>query len=727
MAEDKEERRKRVRDASSCENSPPALRKDVLPEGRPTFSCDVPVAPSADPFEPPAPCPPIVTPNTVIPDPLEIANAEFTEECPAASPKNGPEGTAVTVEAAEYISNFFFTSITGVTNNQLTFISTITDPERAELIDAATTVNRIVEITGLSSAQATELKNGVATLQSEVDAIAAEAAYAQIICFWENVEQEVECANGALTDDDVLSLPAAQQPFVNNPSTIAAASFTSTISQNDANAIALSAANDALLCLFGNAEITRTCEDLGFTETISDVDAVADTLDGQVRKGSATVAENTVFSTTSILAANIAAEAIADSQLNCFYINPEVVVTCAGEGLVAGSPGTNGPPVGNALTGARGQIITVPAGFLTSSISTADAENKARDYGVSLLECWICNTAVSLTCEAQIYIDKDGDALYKDPSPLSSPSSVNIPACFIRSEESLSDANVQAQAAANAQLNCIYCNPVIPPTCVPAGFENPPVPLDAYNRATWSRDATAGQAADVYCCQGAGAAQNCYEIGDGVGSIPIDSRVNEADCRYGNDEQQKNCGGDTYVGSVLTELRGGGSASIPADVFFVGESAGGKAQANQLAQDLLDASLQCFWYNFAQTGSCPSNTFSELIVTQAERTVQSFSSQEDANELALTLAITRSRCSPRALFGNSAVSCDCTCAEGEVLLSCPEVPANAVRSHDQGEADAAAGALACSLVVCGPEGGDGLPGNDGAQTGCGGTCYGYYS
>ncbi len=727
MAEDKEDKRRRTRAASSCENPTPSLRRDNLPQGRPAPSCDVPQAPSADPFLAPEACPPVVTPNTVIPNPLEISNAEVTEDCPAASPKNGPEGTSVVIPASTYVANFFFTSIEGITNNQLTFISTLTELERAELADPGTSISRIIELTGLSNTQATALNDSVTALKAEVDAIAAEAAYAQIICFWENTEQEANCPEGAIVNDDIASLPTAQQPFVNNPSVIAAGSFTSTVSLSEANTLALSAANDALLCLFGNVETTRTCLDLGFSEAISDVDLIADTLDGQVRKGSVTIAENTIFSTTDVLSANIAAEAVADSQLNCFYINPEVVVTCAGEGLVAGIPGTSGPPIGDAITGARGQSITVPAGFLTSSINTADAELKALDYGRSLLECWICNAAVSRTCEAQLYVDKDGVSLYKEPSILSSPSAVTVPACRIKSEVSLADANTQAEAVANAQLNCIYCNPVIPPTCVPSGFENPPVPLEAYNRATWSRDATTGQAADVYCCQGAGAAQNCYEIGDGVGSIPIDVRVNETDCRYGNDEQEKNCGGDIYVGGILTEMRGGGSASIPADVFFVGSSAGGKEQANQLAIDLLDASLQCFWYNFAQTGSCPSNTFSELIVTQAARTVQSFSSQEDADELALTLAITRSRCSPAALFGNGAVSCDCTCPEGEVSISCPEIPANTVKASTQGEADSAAAALACELAVCSPEGGDGLPGNDGAQTGCGGTCYGYYS
>ena len=786
MADDNQDRRRKSREVSSCKNTLPSLRKDTLPPGRPAPDCDVPVAPQADPFAQPVPCPPVVTPNTVVPEPLQIGNALVTATCPAAPPKNGPLGNSVTVAASTYVANFFFTSIDGITNNQLTFISTLSGSARNELINPATTASRIVEITGLSLVQATELKVGVAALQAEVNATAQEAAYAQLVCFWQNTQQQAVCPAGALTNSQIASLPPAQQRFVRNPSVIAAGLFTSTVSQNEANLLALAAANDALLCLYGNNQITRTCVDIGFTEAITDVDNIPDTLDGQVRKGSFTVAANTVFSTSDVQSANIAATAIAESRLNCFYVNPPVTVTCAGEGRVAGSPGTTGPAIGNAITASPGQSITVPGGFFTSTISTADAQEIARAYALSLLECWICNTPQTASCLPQTYVDKNGVLQIRNFSPLSSPSSVTIPACFIRSEISQVDANTQALAAANSQLNCIYCNPEIAPTCVPPGFNNPPVPLSAYDRRTWSRDATAGAADDIYCCQGEGAAQNCYEIADGVGSIPIDSRVNGSDCRYGNDRQALSCGGDIYVNGVLTEIRGGGSAAIPADTVFVGEQAGGKAQANQLARDILEGTLQCFWYNFAQIGECPDNTFPQITFIQPARTVQSFSSQADADELAKTLAITRSKCVPpvvylsregtcqcecappkemlscptvpegtiasfdsqqeadrladelacelkvcgegTSMYLSAAGGCSCICPEKEKVLLCPEIPAGAVAAYTQAEADAIALDLACALKVCGPDGGDdGLPGNDGLQSACAGTCYGYYS
>lgn len=758
MADNKEERRKKAREDSSCKNPAPSLREDLLPVGRRTPDCDVPVAPTTDEFKDPAPCPPAVTPNTVLPDPLEILNAEVTETCPAAVPKNGPEGDDVVIPAGTYAERFFFTSITGITGNQLTFISTLSAPERAELAEGAT-VNRIIELTGLSTAQATELNAAVAALQIEVDAIAAEAAYGAIICFWENTEQEVECPAGAILSADVLSLPLSQRSFVHNPSTIAAGTFTSTVSQAEANIAALAAATDALLCLFGNDEVTRTCLDLGFIEDVTDVDLIADTLDGQVRKGSVTIAENTVFSTTDVASANIAAEAIADSQLSCFYINPQVTVTCAGEGLIAGIPGTTGPPIGDAIAGIGGQVITVPAGFLTSTVSTVDAENLAREYALSLLVCWICNNPVTVTCPDQLYVDKYGVEILREPSITSSPLSVTIPACFIRSEIGQQDADDRAIAVATAQLNCIYCNPLIAPTCVPTGYENPPVDLGEYNRATWSRDATTGQLADIYCCVGSGGAQNCYEIAEAVATIPIDAKVNALDCRYGNDPQWKDClDGPIYDWipydvpfedrvRITTGHRGGGTAYIPADTFFVLASAGGKAQANSLALNLVEGAISCWWHNIAQRGECPPNMFSDLLWLQPEKTIKSFESQEEADALAKTIADSKSVCQPfnPAQYGNVETGCACLCEEDEVLVLCPTIPPDTVRGSTQEEADQTAADLCSELVVCAPKGtkGDagpagargvagidgmeGMPGNSGAQTGCGGTCYGYYS
>lgn len=730
--DDKEARRRKAREEAPCLFPEKNPTPDSLPKGRPSPACDIPSVPFAEPFAAPEPCPETPAVSVVMPDPLVVSSAQAVASCPAAAPKNGPTGDNVTILAGAYTESFFFARIEDISPSQLSFIATLGAPDRAELVGPTTTPLRIVELTGLSIPQATQLKNEVAALQALVDAYAAEAAYNLLQCRWLNVEQSASCPLGALLTGDI-SIPADKVSQVANPSIVAAGTFSSVNSQLEANQLALAEAEANLRCLYTNTERTRSCLDIGFTEDITDVDNTPDTLDGRLRKGYVTIPAYTVFSPDSVSDANIAADALADGQLSCFYPNPEVVVTCAGQGLPAGTPGVSGPPVGDALTGTRGQSITVPTGFLVSSISTLDAQNQATSYALSLLECWICNVEVTEICENQPYVDRDGVTQSRAPSPDSSPSSVTVSACTIKSEIGQQDADDRATALALAQLGCIYCNPVIPPTCVPPGFETPPVPLESYVRGTWSRDATQGQAADTYCCQGVNAAQNCYEIADNVAAVPIDDKVNDVDCRYGNDPASFDCGGDVFSGDppVLTEMKGGGSAYVPANVFFVGASAGGKAQADQIAQDFAESSVLCYWDNFQQTGECPPGTESPLVATVGARAVQSFSSQQNANDMAKALATSLSLCSPQNTTGNSGgQTCECSCPEDQEILLCPTIPANTVRASTEAEANALAENLACSLVVCGgagEKGDDGLPGNDGAQTGCAGTCYGYYS
>lgn len=691
MADQREEQRKKLREASSCEDEF-QLKKDSLPSGRPTPDCDEAVVPAADAFVTPEPCPTPVTPAVSIPEPLVIGNLEVTETCPATAPKNGPNGLDSTVAANRYTRNFHFTTITGITDNQLSFISTISVGERAELADESTTVSRIVEITGLSTAQATELNNSVSSLQTTVDTLAATLAYDSIDCYWENTEQTANCSVGAITNAEKAGLPTEQQNLVNNPSTVAAGTYKSSVSQAVADAAALAEAQSELLCLFGNAERTRTCLDIGFSEAITDTDSTPDTLDGQVRKGSYTVTANSVFSSDSIAAANAAADAVAEGELNCFYPNEVVVVTCAGEGRVAGSPGTTGPPVGNPLTNTRGQSITMPAGFLTSLVSTADANDIARDYALSLLECWICNQEQVVTCPTLTYVDKDGNVQNRTPSPNSDPVSVTVAACTIKSEIDQNDANTRAALIGEQQLGCVYCNPQILPVCVPPEYATTtPVPISSYDRDTWSRDATRGVPEDYYCCTDNQAAQTCYDIADTTAGTPIDSIVNDTDCRYANTDIYACCSDYQTAGDILENPDQCGS--IPAGTFLVGESAGGQTTADQVAEDLVKLALGCRFCNEELWG-CPDYA-------------------------------PGGPCSEGADIRPQPVADFIQIKQGYLPECSFTSPFSTAAANVTSQQIANGGNAYVGLDEIG--GADGLPGDSGAQTSCNGNCSGYYS
>jgi hypothetical protein len=684
---DRDEQRRKKRELTGCADVDSSLKKDILPSGRPGNKCEDAVAPTAEVFVAPEPCPVTIAPVVSVPEPLELENAEATESCPNTAPKEGPLGDDATIVAGSFVRLFHFTAITGITSSQLSFISTVDAGERTELATVGTTVNRIVEITGLSTSQATELKNAVEALQDEVDTLATAGAYAQLNCFWENEEQTATCDGAALENDDKVSLPEEQWPFINNPSVVDAGTYRSSISQEDADALALDEAEGKLKCLFGNDSRERDCLDLGYSEAITDVDGTPDTLDGQLRKGTYTVAVNTVFSSESVAQANVVADAVADSQLNCFYPNEVVTVTCADEGRVAGTAGVNGPPVGNAVTGARGQSITVPAGFLTSQVGTTDANDAATEYAISLLDCWICNDEIVVECPDQIYVDRDGGNQTNAPSVLSDPIEVTISACLVRSTVSLEDANERATTLGETQLGCIYCNQAIAPECTPEGYETPPVDMGDYDRSTWSVDATAGQAADVFCCQGPSAAQSCYQIAEGVASVPIDVQVNGADCRYGNDEQSASCENDPPSYILLDPP--GPTVTMPANIIFVGADAGGKDAANDLIAELVEASISCLYCN-QETWGCADGGLGPCT-----------SSTEYWPEGMIPLR-----------QGNVPECSVFSTVDSATATTTAQQLANAGNAWADPEDFSFLG---------------GLPGNDGAQTSCSGNCFGYYS
>ena len=595
------------RTESDCTLEDLTLKTEVLPPGRKTNDCD-PAAPTpqADPFIPPTPCPPVFADDVLIPVPLPIPNDAITVHCGDSShaqttpphPTVGNDGYSSTITSGYLTEAVNFAFITDITGNQLTYIASLGSTDRNTLANPSTTIAQIVALTGLNVVQAANLQALISTAKTSVNSKALDLALAGILCYYANNEITLYCspaypdANSAVTDGDdgtpnLLAapntppdqIPASYIPLANNPVIIPAGSYTSTFSQGDANSLANDAATSALQCLYCNDQRTRTCADLGFTdELVTDSDDTEDALDGRKRKGSVTIVRNSVCSTDSKDDANTLADSLADDQLSCFYVNPQITVDCASVGLQAGIPGVTGPPFGDFLLGLRGQTITIPAGYIVSLVSTDDAVAQAHELAVGMLDCWICNEAQIAQCPPDEVITSSGASIFIDDSV---GETVTVAECEIQAS-TLEEANQQALDQAGTQLNCTYCNPDIPAKCAAIG----------------SIDETIGVPSGTFCCPGTGGGQTCYEIAIST-SIPVVISNEGIDCRFCNVEQCAYC--DDPERPPVTEgcTAVGGPLCIPENTFCIGQSAGGLDAANQIAHTLAVASLVCLYTNSA--------------------------------------------------------------------------------------------------------------------------------
>ena len=600
MSDNHKEKRDLQRADPLCEEEF-SLKPEVLPDPRKAKDCDTPAEqPAADPFVFPVQCPPDLPPNVAIPAPIDIPNEELSVHCgdntyaqtTPPKPSIGNPGYEFTVNAGTIVRQFHFTELPGINSNQLTFLSTLSEGNRDTLVSDGVTLETVVGITGLPTAVAQTLIDTVIAIKETLATDTLQLALDQISCYYENVKQVAWCdptypdLDSAVTDGDESTpdltaapntppdnIPDKYVSLVNNPSVVAAGKFRSPASQFIANTLAMDAAEAALGCLFCNDEITQVCEDIGFSE---EVITGLTSLDEQVTVGSVTVDANAICSNDSKEDANAQAESIAKAQLVCFYINPTVTVDCASIGRQAGTPGIDGPPYGDFLNSIRGQVITVPEGYVVSLISTSEASSIAYELAVSMLDCWICNEPVIITCPAETVIDGNGDPIVVEAA---GNLLVTVAACEIKAD-TLAEANSQAADRAQSLLDCTYCNPAIQPKCVIGG----------------SIDETVSVAAGTYCCPGPGGAQTCYEIAVST-AIPVVISNQGIDCRFCNEEQCTICDDENHPPITEGCHAIGGPFCMPPGVFCIGESQGGLLAANTLAMDLAIASLVCFYTN----------------------------------------------------------------------------------------------------------------------------------
>lgn len=706
MSTDRGEQRENRRKDPSCNDSVSLPGDRPLPS-RKTADCDVPLeSAEEDQFNTPIPCPDPEPPLELIPDPLPFANDAYVASCPLPDVKPGPYGVPVTIDAGVFNDSFDFQTIPGINANQLSFLAGLSEAQRETLVDPDTSIATIATITHLDITQATFISTQIADRKLLLNAAAQSAAEAQLSCFFWNNPQTATCEDadfpaGAFTNANV---PPLQSANVLNPSSVAANTYQSFDSQEAADDIALSVAISNLKCLYGNDAVTLTCLNLGFTEPVPTDPTPPISFDGRRRVGQATIAANTIFSNSSKEDANSLAETLAQSQLVCFYINDDFLLSC--ETLTPPKTGTKATAA-DVLIGKSGNPVFVPKGFLQSTIDTDDANTQAEVLANSLLDCYWTNVKKCKTCEPVTVTDPDnpnGAPIYvlaQDPGP------VCVEAGTIVSYISQQDANDQAQALADAQLICSYCNPEVQPKCPADSWSGTvPVPPEEVDD-TWSVTATRGIAAGIFCSIDP---QDVVNVATSIANVPADTG-SSSDCCYGNEEVEAECPADEN-GVPVDPLLSSAKVVIAANTLVVcdsdaeaaGWSGSTQAYATDLAQKLANAALVCIWSNDAQTAACPSPPGTVFLdagkatSTVAAGLFTSFRSKAEADAIALTVAQSQLVClycnpGSEAGFGS--------CPPGTIYLGSPEIASCTILSPLSSSAAAAlANTMADSLRQC---------------------------
>jgi len=541
MANRKEDReRRRTGGCNTPPVNPPAF---IPPKSRPTPKCDPVIEPLEQEYFTPVPSTPEPPADLLIPEALLIGNDQLTLSC-ADLENVGPEGEPVTIPRDSFQEPFFFASLVELTAAQLNYIASLEESDLQALVPKNISASTIASELKLNSTQGTIVRAAFDAAIDDVNAQALESATATITCLWWNTEQTATCPEDAL-----LEAPENAPSSVQNPSVVAEGTVSSSISQEDADQQALILAQSELQCLWGNDEIILTCQDLGLDEAVpNDNDEIFPGIG--LRVGTVVIPANTLLSTDSKNDADNQALILAQETLNCFYINEAVTISCADIGKI----GVELIGVGNAVDGTTGHIVTVPEGFVVSSISSEDAQTSAESLAESLLVCQWINDAMEKTCPAAVIYPGTPDEETVYPSPSLSPNyQASVAAGTFTSEISKEDANERAQLLLDGELQCVYCNNQILPLCIPEGLLiEPPIPESLVDE-NWSLDATLGLAAGTFCGP---VPEDVVVIADTVGNLPVRIQPDGDNCLYGNSEVVVACVEEEGVTGLFTSTTG---------------------------------------------------------------------------------------------------------------------------------------------------------------------------
>lgn len=433
-------------------------------------------------------------PEQKVPGPISVWNESVTKLC-STEYGEGATGDASIVIAGTYKEDVLIPVIIDVSPDILDYIAR----NRIEVLlseklrDNSLTLEVLEISTHIPHSQAVELYEHLLSVRARLTATADIIALTLLRCSWVNEQITLTCE--ALGYDQEGVAIKGEHPDAYPNVTVAAGTFKSYVSQDDANQQALEYAKSKLGCVFINDPIHVTCADQGFEYTRTDAEGnvvilipndTTPVYPGlELRVGSYDVSRGAFASTASKEDANTKARNFALRQLECFYINDYIYDRCEESTArnLGVNPETNPPAVANISKKTSGQSVAVPQGFFTSTVSPEEANQLAEQLVSYLLECCFISKPVTVECGPYtLGVDEFGDPIYpkneygediivqpsKEASPVFSMSleAGRVMGCTYDgyTQESVDE---QARALLDGVLQCYYCNTRILPSCVP--------------------------------------------------------------------------------------------------------------------------------------------------------------------------------------------------------------------------------------------------------------------
>ena len=589
-------------------------------------------------FTPVPPAPTVDAPPALYPT-ITVASLAASGNCGALT------GSPVTIAAGLFTSVVSFAVVTGMSDTQRAFLAAVPQGTLDGLVGQSAL--QVAQVTGLTIAQAGQVVTALTAAEVTVAASAAAAVAAALNCYYVNTAQTASCGAGSVTAPVTVAagtftsvvsveaaneaaLAAAQSQLVcawlnasqtancgagatvglGNPSTVAAGSVTSTISQADADEQALAIATSLLVCSYPNTQqgpITCPVDSGGVAANTGASNPI-------------TIAAGTFTSSINQADANAQAVLAANQLLRCQWGNDQTTVVC---------PTSGGQPA-SATVSPVYQVV-IPANTFLSDISRAEANAQALQFANSQLDCLYCNLAVPAAC-----VNVNGPSI-DATAPVAAGT---FCATTFGAAQSLATtlAAIPIEVSANGAL-CRYANDQIIAKCVGDGvnFVGPynvttgaglsavslsqsvTVPAGTFITTTSKADANAQAAAAAI------ASLNCFWSSPAAGPI--------------------NCPADSAVGSSPPASN---PLFIPAGLFTSYTSL---AQVNAMLSAYISTVTICLWTNDAQVGgACPGSTTAIQNGSVGAGVVISHTSKTDANNQAKTLATALNVCAPDSML-----------------------------------------------------------------------------
>lgn len=512
------------------------------------------------------------------PEPVLVGNRLSKASCRLkyeGTPDSEAYGNGTVVPPYTYTAYVYLRESFGISAEVLDHIAggTLVDDLGALFHEKYGTVGRdellrgIAALLSVSNEAGGMVYDALESEQVSLDVAAGAQANAELECYWLNHEIVQYCRDIGDYDEEDLATrydhKDASTAFM-----VPAGLVRSEIGQVDADTHAEAMARDKLNCFYVSDPVTVHCTDSdrpgkpddGGDEEVP-VEKVSLVEGRKPRNGTVSLPKGMFTSKTSREDATEKARRYAYSLLVCYYFNSYTRRRCGlSEARAQGvDPLEEEPEKAVLAVRSKGQEVVVPTGYITSSISTEDADNMAAALADSLLECCFISPEVKRTCpsihvvdaQGEPVLDESGKQVVVDPSDKEEyavPERIIERGTFFACDEDdptsresnkavVDYLRKQAEDAAGGDLYCTYCNRMVLPTCVPdwvikavtTGIELPSggvyrlsLPLDLDNvldpytgepvdTSSWSLDSTVGMSADMYCSRDYYTAQQLAE------------------------------------------------------------------------------------------------------------------------------------------------------------------------------------------------------------------------